>query len=189
MRSSGSRRHARPSLGPRPPCRAPCLLVRLPPPRHTGSPRPVTAQGFTLALGALVVGLSILAGYTHLSVIPLALLVNALLGGPIFAVFLLGIFTRRTNAPGALCGIAAGLAFTLYVATAKFGCGSPPLLPQAACDGPLAPALALNNFAMTIYIGGLAAAVAYAASHVVGAPPELAAEDQLTYYDSKARAR
>jgi solute:Na+ symporter, SSS family len=71
----------------------------------------------TVGLGALVILAALLAPRLGDNVINIITTIAGTLLGGLMAVFLLGMFTRRANAPGALIGLAAGAISLLVVAT------------------------------------------------------------------------
>jgi solute:Na+ symporter, SSS family len=71
----------------------------------------------TVGLGALVILAALLAPRLGGNVINIITTIAGTLLGGLMAVFLLGMFTPRANAPGALIGLAAGAASLLVVAT------------------------------------------------------------------------
>ncbi len=67
--------------------------------------------GIVLVLGTGVT-LSALWMVLAVDLVSVLLVVTGTLGGPLLALFLLGFFTRRTNAPGAVIGLMIGVALT-----------------------------------------------------------------------------
>ncbi len=73
------------------------------------------ARKLTLGFGVLTVALAFAAGrFGSLIEVPVKLF--GLIGGPLLGLFLLGMLTRRANAPGALVGWIAGAVATISVA-------------------------------------------------------------------------
>jgi SSS family solute:Na+ symporter len=148
-------------------------------------------QAFTLGLGVLVTALSVGASMlVGVGVVQFSLIIVGLLSGPTLGLFLAGIFTRRANAPGVLCGLALGLTLVLYISLGKFGCaatasGNATLLPHAACAGPLAPAYLVNDFSLTVFVSGTTSLVGVLAS-LGWPPPKLDATAKLTYWGQSA---
>ncbi|MBN2476390.1 MAG: hypothetical protein JXB62_17385 [Pirellulales bacterium] len=75
------------------------------------------SRALTAALGLLVIAAALAAPGLGNNVIDIINTIAGTLLGGLMAVFLLGIFSRRANAPGALIGLAAGAACLLFVAT------------------------------------------------------------------------
>jgi len=75
------------------------------------------SRALTALLGAGVIGASLLAPLLGSTVIDIINTIAGTLLGGLLAVFLLGIFAPRSNAPGVLIGLAAGAASLAVVAT------------------------------------------------------------------------
>jgi SSS family solute:Na+ symporter len=80
------------------------------PPGETLAPRRQLwlSRSFTVFWGMVCVGFSFVVGNISNSVIESVNLISSLVNGPILALFLLGILTRRANAYGAVTGLLAG---------------------------------------------------------------------------------
>ena len=69
--------------------------------------------------GALVTIAALLVPYVGENVYEIIIKISGILTGPLLGIFLLGILNGRANAPGALAGLAAGIAMSLFVALAQ----------------------------------------------------------------------
>jgi Na+/proline symporter len=67
------------------------------------------SRGLTLAWGAVVILIALLAQQLHQSVLELALTIASVPYGGMLGIFLLGVLTRRATGPGALIGAVLGL--------------------------------------------------------------------------------
>jgi Na+/proline symporter len=76
------------------------------------------ARPLTLAIGIAATAFSLVVAQLG-SIFDLMISVVNTLGGPLLAIFLLGIFTRRTTAAGALAGLILGVLLTLWLTLAN----------------------------------------------------------------------
>ena len=83
-------------------------------PRRSENHYVLVSKILTVLLGLLLLtfSLSQYGSSDNTAGVRLGKLTN-LVAAPILAFFLLGIFTRRTNTPGAMCGVVAGIAFAM----------------------------------------------------------------------------
>lgn len=77
------------------------------------------SRGMTLAWGAILLGIALIAQYLHESVLELALTIASVPYGALLGIFLLGTTTRRATSRGTLLGAAAGLATLIAVVVAN----------------------------------------------------------------------
>ena len=73
------------------------------------------AKLLTVAWGLLTVGMAFLVETIADSVLVAINMIGSLINGPLLAVFLLGLLTRRTREFGILCGLAAGFAVNIWL--------------------------------------------------------------------------
>ena len=69
--------------------------------------------------GALVTIAALLVPYLGGNVYEIIIKIMGTMAGPLLGIFLLGMLNPRANAPGALAGLAAGIAMSLFVALAQ----------------------------------------------------------------------
>jgi len=107
------------------------------------------ARPLLLGLGVLVTLLSLLMH--RVADLPgLLLAVLGAMAGPLLAVFLLGIFTRRATSWAAMAAMAGGLTAALYVVLARL---LPAMWPGSGAPGVFLPVLA--GFSVALVAGGL----------------------------------
>ncbi len=75
------------------------------------------ARKWTIFWGLFTTGLAILAGYWGATLVEMTNKLSGLFMGPLLGIFLLGMLTRRANAPGTFIGAALGFGGVLYVST------------------------------------------------------------------------
>lgn len=100
-------------------------------------PLPESKSTLKSKIMAFVYGLICLAiafSVEHLGgILQASLTIFGAIGGPLLALFTLGMFTRKANEKGALAGLMTGLALTLWI---SFGGPKPPppKLPIGTCS-------------------------------------------------------
>ncbi|CAD5117283.1 DgyrCDS6071 [Dimorphilus gyrociliatus] len=93
--------------------------------RHKTKRELSAVKGGTIArlivflFGALTIGLSFIVQFLGDTVLQLALSIFGFVGGPIFGLFILGMFIPWTNSLGAAAGLLVSLAFSSWVAIGK----------------------------------------------------------------------
>jgi len=72
-------------------------------------------KGFTVFWGAVCLGFAFVLGDISPTIIESINKISSLINGPLLAVFLLGLLSKRANEGGVLCGLAAGFGLNLLL--------------------------------------------------------------------------
>ncbi len=148
------------------------------------SPRKIvrTSRIITFFFGMVITILAVLSTYMKIDIVNFSNIASGLFSGPISAVFLLGMLSKRVNTFGVLTGFVFSVLLIIYTLVGEITCVglSSSVKTPAVCSGFLFYAQ-MNAWVVATFLGIPTATVALIVSYMTGTPSDAQVQN-LTWF-------